>query len=337
MKVVVFVCCLLASVAFNRALADTAPSPLPASTRTAAVTVAVVPFEEPGGETVDTWAAADHALQTDLQQRGLTVVATAPVRHLDVPKTAAVICKNAGASAIVLGSARTEQNLKLTYAVLTNIPHYPTHAELRLSVLNCSGSVVWRTVTVGDRDYYWSNVGAAVSETVSMAIDRAVAGTPSPLPIVGLPLPAVAPAASAAGIVILPLSEPGSEDGLLDETTTQVLKVARAYDPTSAAAPPMDRFDAVNNAPELCAAYHSKGIMVGSVRTEQTIRTGLKSHAETFVSFLTCRGTVSWTEHFTAENTHFGSNFRSGASAAIATAFDGGRQKILDDLKGTSP
>lgn len=314
-------------------LADT-PTPAPA-TSPAAATIAVVPFGEPNGDVVDAAAAEDHAVVAGLQQRNVKAVMTDAMLHLDVPKNAPAVCKRTGAQAIMVGSTRTEQNLKVTYAVFTDITHYPTHAELRLSLLDCAGHVLWRTVALGDRDYYWSNVGAAVSETATMAVDHAVSALPLPLPAAPLPLPAVAPATASAGVVVIPVSEPGSADGLLDETTTQILKRVQAVDATAVVAPAMDRFDALNAAASLCSSYHAKGIVFGSVRTEQTVRTGLKSHAEIFTSFANCAGSVEWTEHQTAENTHFGSNFRSGASAAIGSAFDAMDARLGDHLKST--
>lgn len=331
-----FLCFALAANASSAIADPTVPAAPASAAAKPALTIAVVPFEEPGGDTIDTWAADDHNLQAKVQERGATAVMTQPMRHLDIPKSAATICKTTGAQAILVGSTRTEQNLKVTYAVLTDITHYPTHAELRLTALDCMGHVLWRTVTTGDRDYYWSNVGAAVSETAAIAIDRAVTDMPLPLPTVALPIAALAPAAASANIVVLPVSEPGSEDGLLDETTTQLFHRVQAVDATAALAPAMDRFDAINNASAICAAYHAKGLMFASVRTEQTVRTGLKSHAEIFASMAGCDGSVLWTERQTAENTHFGANFRSGASAAIVSAFDAMDAKLATDLK-TAP
>lgn len=300
---------LLLSGSLPRALAQQ-PSPA----------FAVIPFQEPGGEAVDAFSAADSALTADLQKRGFQAALAAPARHLTVPATAAQICAATHAQAIVLGSTRTEQTLHFKYAFVTNIPHYPTHAELRLSMLSCAGRVLWRTVSTGDVDYYASNVGAAVSDALVRSIQAAVEQIPGTLPSQPLEPPAIAATNTSADFVLLPFSEPQSQDGELDAATTSVQDALKSQNISVALLPSMDRFDAVEDAAAICRSYGARGILIGTLRSEQTYRVGVKTHSEVTLSLVRCDGRVAWTETASAEHRHFGSNLRAAITAATDEA-----------------
>lgn len=285
----------------------------------------VIPFQDPGNEAVEAYSAADSALVSDLQARGFQATLGTPAQHLAVPSTAAQICAASHAQAIVLGSTRTEQSLHFKYAFVTNIPHYPTHAELRLSVFDCKGRLLWRTVTTGDKDYYANNVGAAVSDALVQAVGNAVKDLPATIPSTPMDAPAIAPAAKPAPYVLLPFSEPKSEDGELDAATTSVQNALTNAGVDVALLPSMGRFDAIDNAAAICAAYKAKGILIGTLRSEQTYRVGVKTHSEVTLSLVGCDGRVVWTQEASAEHRHFGSNFR----AAITASTDEAVQQML--------
>lgn len=294
---------------------------IPASAQQQApIAFAVIPFQEPGGEPVEAFSAADSALTADLQKRGFQAVLAPPVRHLSVPASAAQICAAAHAQAIVLGSSRTEQSLHFKYAFVTSIPHYPTHAELRLSVLSCTGRVLFRTVTTGDVDYYANNVGAGVSDALVRAIEPAVQRMPDTLPEKPLEPLQYPSANTSADFVLLPFSEPQSEDGELDAATASVQDALKSDNITVALLPSMDRFDALANAPAICRSYAAKGILIGTLRSEQTYRLGVKTHSEVTLSLVRCDGGVAWTETGSAEHRHFGANLRAGVTAATDDA-----------------
>lgn len=291
-----------------------------ASAQQASPAFAVIPFQEPGGETVEAFSAADSALIADLSKRGFQAVAAAPVRHLTVPANAAQICAATHAQAIILGSTRTEQSYHVKYLVITSIPHYPTHAELRLSMLSCTGRVLWRTVTTGDVDYYASNVGAGVSDALVRAVGAAVEKIPAALPSDPIEPPAIAAPAAGAGFVLLPFSEPQSQDGELDAATASVGDALKSQNISVALLPSMDRFDAIADAAPICRSYGAKGILIGTLRSEQTYRFGVKTHSEVTLSLVRCDGSVAWTETASAEHRHFGSNLRAAISAATDEA-----------------
>jgi hypothetical protein len=316
------------------AVADVpAAAPAPTAVAPGAV-IAVVPFAESGGETVDADTVADNALVAGLTKLGQRPVLAAIVRHLDVPTTAKAICAASGATAIAVGSMRTEQNLKVTYAVFTDITHYPTHGEVRLTLLDCHGRPLWRAVGMGDKDHYGSNVGAAVSEVAELGVGTALATFPATIPSVPLPVAPIVAGTPGAALVIVPVGEPGSADPMLDEATNDLVKAAATANVNAVVAPPTDRFDAVNSAAELCAAYGAKGFLYGTLRTEQSFANFLRSHAEIWISQVGCDGTVLWTEHDTGENIHRGANFRSGVSAALTAAFVAAGPNLTARLQG---
>lgn len=175
---------------------------------------------------------------------------------------------------------------------------YPTHAELRFSVLDCQGRVLWRTVTAGDVDYDASNVGAAVSDALVRSVESAV----------------------TAPYVLLPFSEPRSQDGELDAATASVQNALKSQNIDVALLPSMDRFDAIAQAEAICRAYSAKGILIGTLRSEQTYRFGVKTHSEVTLSPVGCDGRVAWKEDGSAEHRHFGANLRAGVTAATDDA-----------------
>ena len=316
------------------AVADVpAPSAPPAVPATGAA-IAVVPFAEPGGDVVEADTVADNALVAGLTKLGQRPVLAAVVRHLDVPTTAKAICAASGATAIAVGSMRTEQNYKLVYAVFTDIPHYPTHGEVRLTLLDCSGRPLWRAIGTGDKDHYGSNVGSAVSEVAELGVGAALATFPATVPSAPLPVAPIAAASPGAGLVIVPVGEPGSADPMLDEATGDLAKAAAAANANAVVSPPIDRFDAVNAAANICAAYGAKGLLYGTLRTEQSLANFIRSHAEIWVSQVGCDGTVLWTAHATGENIHRGTNFRSGVSAALTAAFVQAGPELTARLQG---
>lgn len=308
----------------------------PASAQQTSPALAVIPFQEPGGEAVDAFSAADSALAADLQKRGFQAVLATATRHLTVPATAAQICATTHAQAIVLGSTRTEQSLHFKYAFVTNIPHYPTHAELRLSMLSCEGRVLWRTVTTGDVDYYASNVGAAVSDALVRAVAAAVDQIPAGVPSQPLEPAAIAASNTSADFVLLPFSEPQSQDGELDAATTSVQDALKSQNISVALLPSMDRFDAVEDAAAICRSYAAKGILIGTLRSEQTYHVGVKTHSEVTLSLVRCDGHVAWTETASAEHRHFGSNLRAAITAATDDAVKQMLPAVAAHLNGKS-
>jgi hypothetical protein len=231
-----------------------------------------------------------------------------------------------GARAIVVGSVRSEQTLKLLYAVVVATEHYPTHAEVRLAELNCDGTIAWSTVKTADRDYYFNNINAAVTETVeraiSAAVDAYVAHAPTPALLVVSPTPASADVPANPTVGIVPFTQPGSADPSLDFATDNLAKHLAKAGIVSVATAPIDHLAVPKRAAELCERYHVKQLDVGSIRTEQTIRTaGVPTHVDVLIDVIDCTGRLVAAHPATGDHLDKGTNYRAGVSAAIDDAF----------------
>jgi hypothetical protein len=91
---------------------------------------------------------------------------------MDVGGSAADLCRQYGASAILLGTVRHEQSHNVWWGT------YPTHAEVRVTELDCDGKTKWKGVGIGDKTQYWSNPAAAVTNAIQNALDAIVSEMP---------------------------------------------------------------------------------------------------------------------------------------------------------------
>ena len=157
-----------------------------------------MPFAVPGSEKIQNLDDATGILATKLTEHGITPKTLPPTDRLGVVANAAQICAQTGASGILVPTARTEQGERKKNYVLVTVPYFATHVEVRLARLRCDGTLAWSFVTFGDKDYYNSNVQAAVADGITQATGRAidayVARPPDPAPATP-PAPASPPAA----------------------------------------------------------------------------------------------------------------------------------------------
>ena len=262
---------------------------------------------------------------------------------------AAQICAQTGASGILVPTARTEQGERKKNYVLVTVPYFATHVELRLARLRCDGTLAWSFVTFGDKDYYNSNVQAAVADG-HQAGDRARDGRVRRAPAgrgarriagacrIAAPAAATAPAVLAqAGqkVAIVPFTQVGSQpDPSLDFATEEARKrfVARGF--KAVVTDPADHLVATKDAPAMCARYGASQLEMGTLRWEQTARfAGLRTHAEVMLTTVDCTGKVVASQDLVGEHLHNGANFRAGVSSAIEDAFGHWAQMPLPGAK----
>lgn len=155
-----------------RAGANIAPSAVPAAAA-APVSAAppatpssylLVPFEQPG---IGDPRGADitRSLLTKLQEHKLDVKAGTPIDHFSAVANAAQLCTASGTQAIVVPDVRVEQSSVTGRS----------HAQLRLTLLSCSGSVLGHGTAEADMGQaFMGNFGATVVGVSERAMGPAI-------------------------------------------------------------------------------------------------------------------------------------------------------------------
>ncbi|HTU69595.1 MAG TPA: hypothetical protein VMF11_04665 [Candidatus Baltobacteraceae bacterium] len=261
----------------------------------------LVPFEEPNS-TDPHAAAVTEAILADFAAAGMTVPTVAPIDHIDAVSTAAKICATNNAWAVLIPDGRSEQTMKRVAVSFVTVLHYPTHVELRLDVVGCNGRVLWSTVTTGDQNpggvYSVGNLGAAVDAAFASAAQEAVqkyvhATIPESAATGADPSAApVAQPASGAAYLLLPVGQPGIADPRADDITHSLAEQMQQRKLEVKVGASIDHLSAVTTAPQLCSANGVQGIVVPTVRIEQSGVTGA-SHAVVRLALLDCSGAVS--------------------------------------------
>jgi hypothetical protein len=334
------------AVVAGLAVAPLAVSPARAA---AAETLAVVPFAVPGSEKIQNLDDATGILTAKMTEHGITPQTLPPTDRLGVVANAAQLCAQTGATGILVPTARTEQGERKKNYVLVTVPYFATHVELRLARLRCDGTLAWSFVTFGDKDYYSSNVQAAVADGINQAIGRAMdayAARPPDAAPAAAPAPAASPAAVVATVpagvaqagqtvAIVPFTQAGSQpDPSLDFATEEARQrfVARGF--KAVVTDPADHLVATKDAPAICARYGASQLEMGTLRWEQTARfAGLRTHAEVMLTTVDCTGKVVASQDLVGEHLHNGANFRAGVSSAIEDAFGHWAQLPLPGAK----
>jgi hypothetical protein len=314
------------AVAAALALAQLAVSPLPAA---AGEVVAVVPFAVPGSEKIENLDDATNILATKLTEHGITPKTLPPTDRLGVVANAPQICAQTGATGILVPTVRTEQAVREKNYVLMKVEYYATHVEERLSRLRCDGTLAWTGTAIGDKDYYSSNVQAAVADGITQATGRAldqyVARPTEAAPAASSAPAVVAAAAAPAGgkVAIVPWTQLGMQpDPSLDFTTEEARKRFTARGMNAVVTEPADHLVATKEAPAMCARYGASSLVMGTLRWEQTSKfAGIATHAEVMLTTVDCSGKVIGSQDAVGEHLHHGANYRAGVSSAIEDAF----------------
>ena len=137
----------------------------PAAARVAAVAttgskVAIVPFAQPGGPDPSLDFATTEA-EKRYTAKGMAAVVTAPMDFLVATRDANAVCVKYGASQLVMGTLRTEQTRKFSGVA--------THAEMRLTSVDCSGKVIATKDSIGEHLHHGTNFRAGVSSAIEDA------------------------------------------------------------------------------------------------------------------------------------------------------------------------
>jgi hypothetical protein len=317
-------------LSFAVAAALAAPLAFAPAPAAAADIVAVVPFAVPGSEKIQNFDDATGILTAKLTERGVTPKTLPPTDRLGVVANAAQICAQTGATGILVPTARTEQGERKKNYVLVSVPYFATHVEVRLARLRCDGTLAWSFVTFGDKDYYSSNVQAAVADGINQAIGRALDAYAARPPEVAVAQPAAPPAVAppvavpaVKKVAVIPFTQIGSQaDPSLDFATEEARQRFTKRGIAAVVTEPADHLIATKDAPAMCVRYGASMLAMGTLRWEQTARfAGLRTHAEVMLTTIDCSGKVIASQDLVGEHLHNGANFRAGVSAAIEDAF----------------
>jgi hypothetical protein len=282
-------------LSFSRAGAQ-APAPAPT---TAPAKFVLIPYQ--GLDTDDPHAdAIAQSLTKDLADAGMSVSNVAPIGHIDAVASAAKICIDNNATALLVPDGRYEQTMKSS--LLVPVMSYPTHVEFRLDEVSCDGVVRWSTVTTADRTvsgmYSVGNVGATIDGAFGDAVRSAVtsfagAKVQFPATTAGSSVPS-APAVSApqmSSYLLLPIAQPNMADPKANDITNSLLGQMQKRKPEVKVGAVIDHNVAVATAVQLCASNAVQGIVAPSLRIEESGRSG-RSHAVMQLALLNCDGVV---------------------------------------------
>ncbi len=122
--------------------------------------IAIVPFAQPGGPDPSLDFATTEA-EKRYTAKGMSAVVTDPMDFLVATRNANAVCAKYSASQLVMGSLRTEQTSKFSGIA--------THAEVRLTSVDCTGKVVAVKSAIGDHLHHGANFRAGVSSAIEDA------------------------------------------------------------------------------------------------------------------------------------------------------------------------
>ena len=300
-----FLAAVLLAVSFSIpafASAQTAPLPSPAP-KPAATGLLLVPFQEPGS-TDPHAAAVTTDIASALAASGIKAVVGTPMNHLRAVADAAQLCSTNQTVGILIPDGRYEQTMKrFAVTFFLTILRYPTHAALRLDEVSCSGRVASTAVATGDAAPSGvdsvGNLGAAVDSAFRMAVKRVVrkfvaagisttASQPQDIPS---PSANIASTADAHSYLVLPFGQPGIADPRASEITKAFVKRLKGRGFTVTLAPRTDDLRAIAGAARLCATYNVNGIVVPTIRVEQSEDTG-SSFASLRLALVGCTGAI---------------------------------------------
>lgn len=293
----------------------------------AAMTIAVVPFAQPGEEQAPGSADATGDLVDALTHRGFTAKPIAPVDDLAVVADAGRICAETGATGIMVPELRTERSVRQRNEGVNVVQYFATRVDLRLSLVRCNGSLSWTGSASGDLDAPTAAGTPNDAREVTSAIGRALDLFEKRVPDTAQPGATATPAPKLTigpKVALLPFAQPGSEpDPSLELATEAARKRLVARGVETVVTEPADFLIATKDAPAMCARYGASRLVVGTLRWEQTPQgDGVATRAEIRLTTIGCSGRVIAAHDQLGEHVHEGPDFRSGVSAAIDAAFE---------------
>jgi hypothetical protein len=184
----VFALCALPA-APARAIDEPAPGPL----------YVIVPFGEPG-DTEPVFKQATQQFLLDLSDRRIRSAVATPIDPIEAVGTARQMCGAYNADGVLVPQLRFEQskerNLSGFIPVVGGVvsssgvfDRSPIRASLRLYLIDCTGTVRWKTYTTANKVHKGTNVAAGLMEITKEALAEAVdqfatrpAAAPAPAP-----------------------------------------------------------------------------------------------------------------------------------------------------------
>jgi hypothetical protein len=279
--------------------------PAPAAPQ-AAKPFVLVPYAEP--QSSDPFAAGvSDDLTKGLTAQGVPFKTIDPIYHLEAVATAAKLCADNDARGLLVPEGRYQQTVKRTFAPFVGtITKYPTHADFRLDVVGCDGTVRWSTTASNEQSRTGvsgiglNNLGSVVDAAFRSAVADATRSlstatlpedSPAAAPAAAPPIASGVPAAASVTYLLVPVEQPGMADPSAPDITHSMLVRLQQRKLDVKAGMPIDHLTAVADAQKLCSASGTQAIVVPSVRIEQSSYSG-RSHAQLVVTSLSCAGKI---------------------------------------------
>ncbi len=150
--------------------------------------------------------------------------------------------------------------------------------------------------------------------------------------------------------VIIPFGEPGDSDPVLKRATHQLALDLTDKRIRAAVATPMDQIEAVGTAHTLCGSYNAEGLIIPTIRFEQSkernltgfipVVGGVVSSSGVFdrspiraslrLYLVDCGGVVRWKTFTTANKVHKGQNVQAGLTEITNEAMEEAVDEFAD-------
>jgi hypothetical protein len=146
----------------------------------------VVPFGDPG----DTDPVLKHATQqltVDLSNKQVRTAVSVPIDPIEAVGTARQMCGSYNADGVIIPQLRFEQSkernltgfIPVVGGVVSSSGMFdrsPIRASLKLYLIDCTGTVRWKTYTTANKVHKGQNVAAGLTEITDEALAEAVDG-----------------------------------------------------------------------------------------------------------------------------------------------------------------
>jgi hypothetical protein len=146
----------------------------------------VVPFGDPG----DSDPILKHATQqltVDLSNKQVRTAMSVPIDPIEAVGTARQMCGSYNADGVLIPQLRFEQSkernltgfIPIVGGVVSSSGMFdrsPIRASLRLYLVDCTGTVRWKTYTTANKVHKGQNVAAGLTEITDEAVAEAVDG-----------------------------------------------------------------------------------------------------------------------------------------------------------------
>jgi hypothetical protein len=177
---------LVRRLALALVLALTPLAPAAAVEQSTGPLYVVVPFGDPG----DTDPILKHATQqltVDLSNKQVRTAVSVPIDPIEAVGTARQMCGTYNADGVLIPQLRFEQSkernltgfIPVVGGVVSSSGMFdrsPIRASLRLYLVDCTGTVRWKTYTTANKVHKGQNVAAGLTEITDEALAEAVDG-----------------------------------------------------------------------------------------------------------------------------------------------------------------